>query len=200
MRHKTKSILEKGDVAQHVLPREGHHLTELLAHLIRRIADPRKEPCEPLGCHVGGDAFRVVAFAGHFDGVLIDVGGEDLNGTGLLGFRELFQQNDSHRIRFLAGGTADAPDTDRRIRFLRADQGRDDVCLQSPPGFGIAEKARHIDQEIPGKMLDFLRMFFEEVEIVGQLLELLESHPAVDSAGEHLLAVQPKIELCAPSQ
>lgn len=102
--------MREGRVFDEVVMREEHHLAQLSTHAVAvRLFD--KEAAQPLGRNVGHVRLRVETFARRRDGLLVYVGGEDLNGRRTRQSVPELGEHHRQRVGFLAGRAARHLDT-----------------------------------------------------------------------------------------
>ncbi len=182
----------------------GAKMTDLadgFCHLIAAL-HLDEEAVQPLRRNVGGDVGREHALARLLDGLLIQIGGEDLQGD-VFGRFEFFQrlfEEDRQGIGFLAGGTGGYPRPQRLIRSAPSQQRRQDFGFQLLPRFRVAEKTRHPDQQLAEQQFHLLRILLQEAHIVGDLINLVQSHAPLDAAIDRGLFVQRKVVARLPAQ
>ena len=76
--------LRERRIDEDVLRRKDHQVADLLLDPVA-VALAHEKPRQPLGRHVRGDARGERALAGLLDGVMVDVGGKDLDRPGFPG-------------------------------------------------------------------------------------------------------------------
>lgn len=126
------------------------------------------------------------------DGRLADVGGEDLNRDAARLVAEEFEQHDRDRVGFLARGAARHPDADRLLAVAHLHDAREDLLHQRGERVGLAEEARHVDQDVLVERDDLGLVLFEERDVVLELRDLVEDHPSLDPPHDrrHLVALE----------
>ena len=134
-------------VQQHVLARKDHRLAQLLADASAVVLLEEEAP-PALRRHVADDALRVEADAGEVERARIDVRREDLQGDTLPAGLQLLDEQHRDRVGLFARGTAWHPHAQWGLGFLALDQRSDHPLLKVAPHLGVAEEARHADQEI----------------------------------------------------
>ena len=193
--------LGKGRVHDEVLRREDHRLPDLFAHPVA-VFFFGKEPAQPLRRHVCGDIVRKDALAGLVNGVPVQVGGKDLQGKAPLGL-DLLQrllEHDGQGIGLLPGGAAGHPRPQGLAGRPAGDERRDGLFAQMLPGGGIAEEARHADQQLLEEQIQLLGVFLQVPDIVGNLGNLVDAHATLDPAVEGIPLVQGEVVAGVGSQ
>ena len=61
------------------------------------------------------------------------------------------------------------------------------------PGGGIAEETRHADQQFLEEQIQLLRILLQVADVVGDLVDLVDAHAALDPAVEGVLLVEGKV-------
>jgi len=133
---------QKGRIAQQIVA--GEH--DVFAQARQNRTGGRIAPemgVQAFGPDLPGHAGAIDALAGRFQGIRIDVRGEDFERPGHCGGSRVFGQQHGHGIGFLAGGAAGHPDPDifRGPQGEHAGQGSG----QGLEGRGVPEKRRDAD-------------------------------------------------------
>ena len=106
--------LGKRRIDEDVLRRKDHQVADLFLDPVA-LALTHEEPRQPLGRHVRGDARGERALAGLLDGVMVDVGGKDLDrrasscGSLARSALQALLEHDGQRIGLLAGRATGVP-------------------------------------------------------------------------------------------
>ena len=135
----------KGRVLDQVLRREYDHFADMLANAVVVIL-AHEIAVQPLIRHVQADAVAIQAGAGDIDGIVVEVGGEDLDIQRLGVPLHVLGQQDGQGIGLLAGRAAGNPDAHRIVADLRFQQFRQGL-FQGRKGVLIAEKGRDANQQ-----------------------------------------------------
>ena len=145
---------------------------------------PGEETLQALGGEIRGNGVRIDTGASCFQGALVDVGGEHLDGAALTCGCALLQQKHGHRVRFLAGGAARHPYPHRAVRALAGNQRHYGQLSQFVKSLGVTEKGTDPDQHVLGELNHFLRVLTKQLEIVPHGGDLLEAHAPFDAADD----------------
>ena len=139
-------------VLDDVLHGEHHRVADVFLHLVAGVV-LGKEAAQAFRRDVLGDVGRIVTGPRHGDGVVVEVGGVDLNVQfPLLPGADLIlqlEQEDGDRVGFLAAGATGHPDAEHVVLRLVCQQRWQDGLLERDKGLGVAEKAGDIDQQFP---------------------------------------------------
>jgi hypothetical protein len=71
-------------------------------------------------------------------------------------------------------------------------QGRDNFSAQLLERFGIAEKARHADQQVLGESGQLFGIFLQQPQIVGNLVSPVGPQAALDAKLDRGFAIGPQ--------
>jgi hypothetical protein len=112
-----------------------------------------------------------------------------------LGLLHRVDQQHRDRVGFLARGTAGDPDSQRRGDVFGPHQILDHFLIENMKCLGIAEEARHADQQIFAELRGLLILRAKEFQIPLKPIDLAESHAVQDSPLDHPFAVAAKIVL-----
>src|SRR5262249_46710302 len=134
------------------------------------------------GRNVQLDVVGVDAGAGLLEVDLVEVRGQDLDGEVDSMIAEIFQQANGQRVNLLAGGTARHPDANGRVGRTVLDQTGKNRLLQGLERLLVAEEAGDANEEVLVKVLQFARIGFETVQIVGDVVEAEQGHAAANAA------------------
>ncbi len=165
-----------------VLRREDHHLADLRAHAIAAVG--LHEPAiESLRRHIGGDVHGIHGESRAGDGVIVEVGGEDLHhaGSPLAEFLEHLAKHHGERVRLLAGGAGHDPRAQPRLERARPDEGRQHLPPHRLPHGRIAEEARDPDQQFLEQQRAFGGVLAHVPHVVVDAREMVQADPALDA-------------------
>jgi hypothetical protein len=168
--------LRERRIAGDVLAREDAHVAHRLMDAMGAVG-LREEAAQALEGYVRDDVLAVSAGSRDVDGLLADVGGEDLEADVGGDFADVLQDRDRDRVHLLARGTAGDPDPNRGVAVRVIDDRREDDPLHRVVGLGIAEEARHRDQDVARERLRLGLALAEELHVALEVLDLLEHHP-----------------------
>src|SRR5581483_988594 len=93
-------------------------------------------------------ARTTAAAARDIDGLLVEIGGEDLHLWRGLAARDLLPYQDCDSVGFFAGGAAGHPNAYDVVGRLVVEDPRDDEARQSLEGLRITKELGHTDQKI----------------------------------------------------
>ena len=173
--------LRERRVAREVLAREHAAVADQLAHPVAAV-DPGEEPPQPRRRHRVGDRRRVEARRETSIAVSLDVGAEDLEvqlGRRLAGGVE---QRHRQRVHLLAGRAAGDPDPQRRPCAAAREQGGQHLARERLERLGLAEEARHVDQEVLVEGARLLGAAAQQGQVGVQVVHAVEGHPAQQAA------------------
>ena len=126
-------------VFEDVLGCKNQHFPDVLADAIDIVLQ-RKKTLQPIGTHIRCNAFRINSRPGGFDGVVVDIGGKNLDADMLFEpFRALAQDN-RDGIGFFAAGTAGNPGADNIIFGFACQNLQQGLLLQGLKSIRIPEK------------------------------------------------------------
>ncbi len=109
--------LRKGGIGQDVMRGKHDQIPNLLLDPVTAVF-LGKEPLQARRGEVPGDADRVEAGACRFNGPVVQVRGENLQGEAELPLRQVFSNENCERIGLLSGGTAGNPQAQGRALWL----------------------------------------------------------------------------------
>src|SRR5262249_14195936 len=119
---------------------------------------------------------------GALDGVVAEIGAENLYGDFQPQFGKHFHQRDGMGISFLAGGASRHPYTDSIGDRAVPEKFWIYIFAQALKDFRIAKETGDIDEHIAVEGLDLLRITVEQFHVVVQLAHLIDVHAADDPA------------------
>ena len=180
----------EGWVHHQVLRREDDHLADLVVHPIAVLV-LHEIPPQALLADVGGDVGGIDAGARLVDGVMVEVGGEDLQVEACRGreFLQHFAEDDGERVGLLARGAAGRPRPQHGALGVGGQQRGEDLGAQLLPDLGVAEEAGDADQQLLEQEVGFLRVVAQVAHEVADVGELVQPHAALDAAVERALLV-----------
>ena len=108
---------------------------------------PGKKAAQAVDGHVGGDRLGVGAVPGGLDGVLVQVGGENLHLRRVVEGAGVLAEQHGDGIRLLARGAGGDPDADGVRRPLALEKRREGG-LQGGEGFAVAEEVGDADEQV----------------------------------------------------
>ena len=191
--------LGEGRILDHAVHGKHHFLADELLHLetaaFIRFLD--EELAQALRRHILGDIGRVVAGARRGDGVVVEVGGENLEvpllRVGVRAFVEQFLQHHGDRIGFFTAGATGHPDAKHTAGRLGGQQGWQDADFQRNEGLGIAEEVGDVDQQFLEQRLDFSGVVLEKARIDGQIVNGVLRHAPLDATADGAFLVEREI-------
>src|SRR5207302_7071327 len=132
-----------------------------------------------------------ISRASFAEGLLIDVGGVDLDPIEVPLLAKRLAEKDRGRVRLLTGGRARAPDSN--VAGLGDDPG-DDVLGQVIPCLGITEKLGDIDQDLVEQDRELFGMHLEVVVICAEVVDAELHAPLGDPPHQAGTFVARKVE------
>ena len=201
-----RSEIDQEIAAGHqIKPREGWILDEVVGRKQAHFAQVSRNPVapvfldevlteQPLG-QIGRDGARVKTRPGDGDGLIVDVGGEDLHLSRPVGAGQRLLEQDGDRIRFLAGGATGNPNPQGVVIVALAQQRRNKQ-RQGVEGRSIAEEPRDPDQHLAKQKFGFFGPFAQQVDIGLDALGMEHLHASLhaphDGVGFVLAEITPK--------
>ncbi len=178
---------------------EHHHFAQGTVDLIVLVLPAVKIFGQITGRQIGRDAFGVNPAAGAQDGVVIQIGGEDLDFEGLAQPFQHFAAQHRQRVSLLAGGAARHPES-HLARFHALEQPGQMVAFQFVEHFAVAEKIGDSDQQLPVKRHDFAGVAVHELHVIAQVVNLIHRHPSLDPPDHGIGLVMGEIDPRALAQ
>ena len=177
-------------VGEQAVRREDHHLADLLADQ-QAVAVRAEEALHALRPQRRRAARRVAAAPGVVDRLLVEVGGEDLQGPGRRGGGgpDHLAEGHGQGVGLLAGGAARHPGAQRAAGGLAREQRRQDVGAQLIPHLLVAEEARHPDQQLAEQQLDLGGVGAQQLHVRRPPGEVEEGGAPLDAAQQRGLLV-----------
>ena len=175
--------LAEGRVGEHVVRRKDHHLPDVLGDVIGVVA-LHEEPCQPVGRHVLDDALGEDALARLLDGLDVDVRRKDLDVAMHLELVEDLLEQDGQRIGLLARGASRAPHADGVAVGAPADDVGDDLVLEHLEERGVAEEARHADENLLGEHGDLVGALVQDLRVLGERPGVGDHEAPLDAADD----------------
>ena len=183
-------------VLDDVLHGEHHRVADVFLHLVAGVV-LGKEAAQAFRRDVLGDVGRIVTGPRHGDGVVVEVGGVDLNVQfPLLPGADLIlqlEQEDGDRVGFLAAGATGHPDAEHVVLRLVCQQRWQDGLLERDKGLGVAEKAGDIDQQFPKQQWRLVGVFPQKARIGRFVLDVVQRHAAFDATTNRALLVEREV-------
>ena len=180
-RQAIRSRWAKGGVPQQVVHGERDQLADRAADAEAAVL-LGEESLQPFRSDVGLDRLRIESLAGLLQSPLVQIAGEHLDPRRLLAPRRLLEQQHRQRVRLLARGAAHRPNPYLVLRALLVEQAGDHLLFQLLERLDVAEELGHGDQQIVGQELRFLPAAAEDVDVRGELLDVVQLHAAADAA------------------
>ena len=135
----------------------------------------------------------VLAGPGRLNGGIIDIGAENLQRRLFITLIKELQETDGQGVDLFAGGAAGHPDTDGRIRGPILHQGREDRVLQFVEDVRVPEKGGDIDEDVGIQGGNLLGVVFEIGQIVGEDIDLAQSHAAEGAAPDSAVLIEGEV-------
>src|SRR5699024_8838696 len=132
-------------------------IRKLISNLILRIL-LYKKTFQALVADIRADGFGATPVAGCLEGLLINIGGKNLEFRQVAPTLSALIKQHRDGIGFFAGSAAGHPNAQLIIAVLIFKQFGNNFGLQRFKSFGIAKKAGDADQQIFKKFLYFLRI------------------------------------------
>ena len=184
--------LREGGVADHVLDGENHPLPDLAPDPEARFLLD-EVPLEALGADIQGNVGGVEPGPRLGDGILVDVGAEDLHPEIRFRLLHALSKQDGDGVGLFPGPASRDPHPDG-IRFgLFPDEIGQHFLLESFKRLGVPEEARHADEQLLEEDLDLLRVLLDILGIGGRIGDLVNAHAPLDPAQDRRLFVVGKI-------
>ncbi len=184
--------LGKRRVFEHVLLGKDHHVADILADAVGAVFLGKK-PGQPFRGDIGGNAVGIDPGAGFLNGLVVDIGGKDLDLEVFFYFVQIFPDQDSQGIGFFAGGATRDPDPHTCARELVGKEPGNDLFPERFEGLRVAEEIGDADQKFPKKGLHFQRVFPHVTYIIFDTVDLGNGHAPLDAAADGGLFVLGKI-------
>ena len=195
--------LGEGWVLDDVLHGKHHHVADLFLDLVARIVLV-EEAANALGRDVLCDVGRIVCDARHCDGVIVEVGGVDLDAQFLLmagsQFVLQFGQQDGNRVGLFAGGAASHPDAKGVAGWLARQQLGQDGLLEYDKGLWVAKEAGDVDQQLLEQQLCLLGVFAQEARVHRLVLDAMLAHAALNAPPDGAFLVEREVVPGATAQ
>ena len=181
-------------VLDHVVLGEHQHVANAFVNAVAAAVRLGGEKAgQARGRNVAGNAGRVQAGPRHRNGLVVDVGGENLHPEmGLELLHALLQQN-RNGVGLDPGGAAGGPDAHHGAGRFAAEQLGDDLRLQRVKGLGVAEKVGHANQQVTKQGLHLGRVLLQVLDVAFHGVELLHRHAPLNAAVNGAGLVQRKI-------
>ena len=139
--------LRERRVLDDVLRCKDQHVANLRPDAVAPATLPVEIALEAFGTDIRFDAFRVDSGPGSGDGLLVDVGAEDLDVEVLGEAIHALAQEDGHRVGLFARGATRHPDAHRVLSWHLGKQERLELLGEGVEGLGIAEETGDTDQQ-----------------------------------------------------
>jgi len=133
------------------------------------------------------------------DALLVEVGGENLDGYVVGAFAREFREGHGDGVGFLARRAAHHPGSHRLVGRAMLDDPGKDFLLQDLEGFGVAEETGHVDQDVLIQVLHFRRVIAQILRVLIQPVQLVQNHASPDAAPQRVGLVQTEVDARRPS-
>ena len=154
----------EGRVADHAVVREPHHVAEPLGHLVAGRMR-HEEFRQQVGRDLVGDRRGVDAAARDGQCIVVDVGRDDRDPGAHGSAVDLARQQHREGVGLLPCRTAGEPGTDLVPAAAPLHETGKHVAGERLPGFGVAEEARDVDEEVAEQQTDLVRIRREPTQI-----------------------------------
>ena len=191
--------LREGRITCQVLAREDAEIAHRLGDAVSAV-DLDEEAPQSLRRDVDRDAVGIRAVPRVLDGVLADVGGEDLNRDHVEAVAEALEQRDRDGVRLFARGTAGDPDADRVVAGLVREDLRKDLLRERAKGVGLAEETGDVDQEVLIQRLHLAGVLLQVAEVGVDPRDLVQHHAALQAPLDRRQLVVAKIDPAGGAQ
>src|SRR5690606_32417261 len=175
--------LGKGRVTGEVVLHEHADVADALADLVAAL-DAIEEAGQSFASHADHRCLWITADAGRLDGLLTQVGAEDLDGDTLGPAIQGLEEADGERVDFLARRASRNPDSDRIAVVLALREWSEDLLLQRGEGIWIAEEGRDVNEHVLRQRRGLVRGVAEQSGVFIQPTDPLQRHTPLD-APEH---------------
>src|SRR5439155_5817822 len=111
------------------------------------------------------------------------IGAENLDDHFRKATAERFENADGEGINLFPSGAARHPDAQFRFSIFAFvfEQGRQKTPLQHAKQLLVAEKPRHVNEEIVKERFDLFLIVAQEPRVLVQLFEPMQRHPPLDA-------------------
>src|SRR6202453_5031378 len=179
-------------IGQNILHREDDTRTQLGRDPVGAILQG-EETSQAFWRAFAFDRLRISPVASARDSLGIDIAGENLQFDLAVRFVDLLAQQHGEGIGLLTGTATGYPDSQRPIQRMVAYEVRYDFLREKTEDRRITEETRHVDQHIPGELVEFDRIPTEQFEISFGGLSRRHRHPALDAPPECFVLVEREV-------
>src|SRR5262249_37778205 len=116
------------------------------------------------------------------DGIVVDVGGVDLDSPQECLLPELLRPQHGERKGLFARRAARAPNANRIVVALGVQDRRNDVLIECVPRFRIAEERGDVDQDGVEQLSELVRVYLEVILVVSERTDVHLLHSPGDPA------------------
>ena len=184
--------LGKGRVLQQVMRGKEDQVAHLRPHLVVAVL-VHEEARQARRGHVGGDGFRIDAFARKVQRQLAQVGGKDLDMRRPVELAGIFQEQHGGAVGFFSGGAAHGPHAHAIAGAFALKQLGYDLLRQHRPRCGVAEELGDMDEHVVVEGVDLGAVLAQAEEVIGQRLQVEQLHAAGDAAQEGRFLIAAKV-------
>ena len=168
--------------------REDQHVANAPGNDVRILAFD-EEPSEPFRRDVKCDVGGVETPACNLDGVIIDVGAEDLKPLVEVLRLGVLEERDRDGVCLLTRRAARHPHANGPAGFLVLEQGGKHLGLERLEGIRVAEEASDRDEYVLVQRAQLIAILLNEPDVVLQAVELVQNHAALDPPVDRRLLV-----------
>ena len=188
----------KGWVANHVVWREDAQVAHFLGHR-EAAAIGDEKAFAPFGRDAVEQRARILGEACDGEGVVVDIGGEDLDARHDIEPVHVLAQQDGERVDLFAGGAAGDPDPHDIVGAALLKELGHDHLGELLERLGIAKEVGDIDQQIAKQRAHFVLMTTQVFDIRFQIVDLHHLHAPLHAPhkGLGLVAAEVVADLAA---
>src|SRR5262249_32710120 len=173
----------KRRVAEDVLPREDAHVSNGFRNLVSARYFLKEKAKADLRNFVG-NGFLFKAGPRLLDCAFTSVCPKKLDWHFNAQFGKGFDQGDGVGIRFFSSGTSRNPDAHGFGRRTIGEQLGIDNLVQAVEHFRVPKEAGDVNQDIAVERLNFLRIAVQQLDVVAEIVDLIDVHPAQNAAAD----------------
>jgi len=152
-----------------------------------------KKTGQPLRRQVAGDAGRKEAGPGRGDGLVVYIGGKDLDGVAALEPLEALLQQHRDAIGLLARRAARHPDPEGLPRGLGGADWPQGQLVERLEDLRVAEELGHADEQVPKERHHLGGRLLQILDVALDRLDLVHRHPPPDPPANRVGLVLGKI-------